>query len=49
MGGLGELLETDPNILRLAAVFLAIATGFVPLLVTYIVAWCGLPKGPPAE
>jgi phage shock protein C len=48
-GGLGEILEFDSNILRLAAVFLGIATGIVPLLVTYVAAWIVLPEGPPAE
>jgi hypothetical protein len=36
-----------PNIVRLAALFLGIATGFAPLLVTYLVAWFVVPKGPP--
>ena len=48
-GGLGETLGIDPNILRLAAVFLGIATGCVPLLVTYLVAWVVVPQGPPLD
>ena len=47
-GGLGETFEIDPNILRLAAVFLGIATGIVPLLVTYLVAWNVVPRRPQA-
>ena len=43
-GGLGETLDIDPNILRLAACFLGIATGFVPLLATYLIAWIIVPK-----
>lgn len=43
-GGLGELCEVDPNILRLAAVFLGLATGIIPLLVTYLVAWNIVPR-----
>ena len=46
-GGLGETLGIDPNILRLAAVFLGLATGIIPLLVTYLVAWFVIPEGPP--
>ena len=48
-GGLGEVLDIDPNLIRLAALFLGIATGFLPLLVTYVVAWIVVPKGPPAH
>ena len=42
-GGLGETLGIDPNIVRLAAVFLGVATGILPLLVTYLVAWFVVP------
>ena len=45
-GGVAEVFDVDPNIIRLAALFLGIATGFVPLLVTYIVASIIVPKGP---
>ena len=48
-GGLGEAYGVDPNILRLAAVFLTIATGFIPMLVTYLVAYFIVPQGPPAD
>ena len=47
-GGLGEFFEVDPNIFRLAAVFLGISTGVIPLLVTYLVAWFVIPQGAPA-
>ncbi len=47
-GGLGEHFEVDPNVLRLTAVFLGIATGILPLLVTYLVAWFVVPQGPNA-
>jgi phage shock protein C len=45
-GGLGELYTIDPTLLRLVAVFLAIATGLVPLVVAYLVGWIIIPKGP---
>ena len=48
-GGLGEIYEIDPNIIRLAAVFLGVATGILPLLVTYLVAWFVVPKGPQVD
>jgi phage shock protein C len=34
-GGIGELYSIDSSLLRLAFVFLCLATGIVPLLVTY--------------
>jgi phage shock protein C len=48
-GGLGEVFDVDPNILRLTAVFLGIATGIFPLLVTYLVAWFVVPQEPKAN
>ncbi len=48
-GGAGEIFEIDPNILRLIAVFLGIATGIIPFVVAYIVAWAILPQTPPVE
>jgi phage shock protein C len=46
-GGLGEIYSVDPNMLRLLAVFLALATGLLPMVVAYLVGWIILPKGPP--
>ena len=48
-GGIAEVYGLDPSLLRLGAIFLGVATGLVPMLVTYIVAWIILPKGPPAS
>ena len=36
-GGMGEVYNIDPTLIRLALVFLGLATGVVPLLVAYIV------------
>jgi len=47
-GGVAELYDIDPSLLRLVAVFLDLVTGIVPLLVTYIAAWVIIPKGPKA-
>jgi phage shock protein C len=49
MGGLGELYNIDPNLLRLLAVLLFLVSGFFPVLFTYIIAWIILPDGKPAE
>ena len=43
-GGLGELMDVDPTIIRLAMVILGIATGFLPFFAGYLVAWWIVPK-----
>jgi phage shock protein C len=45
-GGLAEYLETDPTIVRIAAVVLTIS--FPPLLLAYLLAWIIVPQGPEA-
>lgn len=37
-GGLGEIYDIDANLLRLIVVFLTIITGFVPVVIAYIIA-----------
>ena len=44
-GGLGEIFSVDPTLLRLAFVFLGLATGVFPLLVAYLLGWAIIPKG----
>jgi len=43
-GGLGETLDIDPTLIRLAFVFAALATAILPVVVTYIIAWAIIPK-----
>jgi phage shock protein C len=43
-GGLGELFNLDPTLVRLAFVFLWIVTGFVPLAIAYLVGWLIAPE-----
>lgn len=45
-GGIGELLDLDPVLVRLAAVFIAVVTGVVPAVVTYAVGWVIIPQRP---
>jgi phage shock protein C len=47
-GGLGELFEVDPTLVRLAMVFGTIATGVFPLFITYVIGWWIIPEGPSA-
>ena len=43
-GGIGETYDIDPTLVRLGLVFLCIATGIVPLLITYIIAGMIVPE-----
>jgi phage shock protein C len=45
-GGIGETYDIDPTLVRLAMVFLCVATGILPLLATYVAAWIITPKKP---
>ncbi len=45
-GGIGEVYEVDPLMVRLVFLFLGIATGLLPLLIPYLIAWCVLPRSP---
>ena len=46
-GGIAEAYDIDPTIIRLAAVFLCVATWIIPVVVTYLVGWLVIPKKPP--
>jgi phage shock protein C len=48
-GGLGDMFNIDPTIVRLGAVFLDVLTGIVPLVVTYIIGWVIIPEMTRAE
>jgi phage shock protein PspC (stress-responsive transcriptional regulator) len=43
-GGLGELLDWDPTLVRLGFVFLLLPTGIIPLIVVYLAAWAIVPE-----
>jgi phage shock protein C len=45
-GGLGEYLEVDPTIVRLLAIVFCIATGIIPFLIGYLIAWMIVPTVP---
>ena len=45
-GGLGQFLNVDATLLRLLIVFVGIATGIVPMLIAYVVAWGIVPEEP---
>lgn len=43
-GGIGEMYNIDPTILRLVYAVLAVMTGIVPLVLVYLVAWAIIPE-----
>jgi len=43
-GGIGETYDIDPTAVRIMTIFLCLATGILPLLITYFVAWIIMPK-----
>ncbi len=43
-GGLGEYYQSDPTIIRLIAIFLLFISGFIPLILVYIIAIFMVPK-----
>ena len=45
-GGIGETYDIDPTLIRLALVFLCLATAILPVVLTYIIAWAIIPKKP---
>ena len=45
-GGIAEYFNFDPNIVRLAAVVLCLATGIFPFVIGYLVAWWIVPQSP---
>ena len=45
-GGIGEVYEIDPTLVRLGLVFLGLATAVLPLLVAYFVGIFIIPLGP---
>ena len=45
-GGIAETYGIDSTLIRLAWVFIGLATAIIPALVTYIVAWIIIPQKP---
>ena len=48
-GGMGDVYDIDPTLIRLGLIFLGLATGIVPALVAYIVGAIIIPLGPLLE
>lgn len=48
-GGIAEMFDIDPTLVRLALVFLTIVTGIFPLVLTYIAGCIIIPEAPEQE
>lgn len=46
-GGLAEMFDIDPTLVRLGVVLLCFITGVVPVVLTYLVAWWIVPLRQP--
>jgi phage shock protein C len=44
-GGIGEMTNTDPTLIRLITIVLGLVTGFFPFFIGYILAWWIVPEG----
>ena len=42
-GGIGELVHTDPTIVRLIVLLAGLVTGIFPFLIAYLIAWWIVP------
>jgi phage shock protein C len=47
-GGLGEYFDSDPTLIRLLAVVIALPTGVIPMVIAYVIAWMIIPRKPAA-
>lgn len=43
-GGIGEYLDVDATFVRIVVVALALATGILPFVIGYLIAWAIIPK-----
>lgn len=44
-GGIGEMMDIDPTIVRLVVALLALITAVVPFVIAYLLAWWIVPVG----
>jgi phage shock protein C len=45
-GGLAEMIDADPTLIRLGVVFTCFITGVIPVVLTYLFAWWIVPTKP---
>ena len=45
-GGIAEMMDVDPTIIRLVTIVIALVTGIIPFIIAYIIAWWIVPEQP---
>ncbi len=43
-GGIGEYMDVDPTVIRLAVVVMAVVTAVFPMMIGYVIAWWIIPE-----
>ena len=44
-GGIGEMTDIDPTIVRICTVVICLITGLFPMFIGYLIAWWLVPEG----
>ena len=44
LGGISYAAKIDPSLLRFIYIFICVLTGFIPLIILYIIAWICIPE-----
>ena len=45
-GGLGEYMDVDPTVIRLATLLVMLMSAIIPMLIVYIIGWIVIPDQP---
>ena len=48
-GGLADYFDIDPTLVRLIAILILVFTGFIPMLIVYLLAWMIIPEELPHD
>ena len=48
-GGISEMYDIDPSLIRLAVIFICIVSGVFPLATVYLIGWMIIPDASEAE
>ena len=43
-GGLGDMMDVDPTVVRLVVLIVGVVTGIVPFFIAYLICWWVIPE-----